>query len=124
MELFREITQDGRDADPLKAFLVYIISAAPKLDRQELMEAIKQSFPSQGPALMSTIAEQYFLEGRQEGRQEGIEKGEYIGVIRTCQSILKELESSEADLRSKSIEELRTMADDLRGLLRTRFEAK
>ncbi len=73
---------------------------------------------------MSTIAEQYFLEGRQEGIEKGLEKGEYIGVIRTCQSILKELESSEADLRSKSIEELRTMADDLRGLLRSRFEAK
>ncbi|MCY2983758.1 MAG: Rpn family recombination-promoting nuclease/putative transposase [Planctomycetota bacterium] len=124
VDSFREITHDGRDADPLKAFLVYLISAAPKLDRRELMEAVKQSFPNQGPALMSTIAEQYFLEGRQEGRQEGIEegvqKGELIGVIRTCQSILKQMELSETELRSKPLEELTAMAKELTGLLRSR----
>ena len=117
----RDITHDGRDVVPLRAFLVYIISAAPKPDRQELMEAIKNSFPSQEPALMSTIAEQYFLEGRQEGIEKGIEKGELIGVIRTCQSSLKVTELVEEELRSISIDALQTMADDLTAKLRTRF---
>lgn len=117
VDLFKEITQDGRDADPLKAFLAYIISASPKLDRQELSHIIQQSFPTQGPAIMSTIAEQYFL----EGRDQGIEKGEFIGTIRTCQSILNESDFSEEALRSKSIDELRKIAHDLQNTLRDRF---
>jgi len=118
------VTNDGRDADPLKAFLVYFISAAPKLDRKELIDAIKISFPRQGPALMSTIAEQYFLEGIEQGIEKGIEQGELIGVIQTCQSILKQLEMSEDELRLKPIVELQALAQDLKERLRTRFEVK
>ena len=70
---------------------------------------------------MSTIAEQYFLEGRQEGIEKGIEKGELIGVIRTCQSSLKVTELVEEELRSMSIDALQIMADDLTAKLRTRF---
>jgi len=129
VELFREITHDGRDAAPLKAFLVYIISAAPKLDQRELTEAIKNSFPSLGPALMSTIAEQYFLQGKEKGKEEGmekgmeegIEKGELLGAIRTIRSILKITELGEKELRSMSIAALQTMADELTSRLQTRL---
>jgi len=113
VELFREITHDGRDAASLRAFLVYIISAAPKLDQRELTEAIKNSFPSLGPALMSTIAEQYFLQG--------IEKGELLGAIRTIRSILKITELGEEELRSMSIAALQTMANELTSRLQTRL---
>jgi len=125
VELFREITHDGRDAAPLRAFLVYIISAAPKLDQRELTEAIKNSFPSLGPALMSTIAEQYFLQGKEkgkeEGMEEGIEKGELLGAIRTIRSILKITELGEEELRSMSIAALQTMANELTSRLQTRL---
>ncbi len=59
-------------------------------------------------------------EGMEKGREEGVEKGTLIGSIRTCQSILKMLESSREALLEKSISELQSMASELQSALRSR----
>jgi predicted transposase/invertase (TIGR01784 family) len=53
------------------------------------------------------------LEGRQEGIQEGQIKGEKIGIIHLCESLLNRPETATAQLAALSIEALARLADDL-----------
>ncbi|MDZ4847828.1 MAG: Rpn family recombination-promoting nuclease/putative transposase [Pirellulaceae bacterium] len=65
--------------------------------------------------------EQGIEQGIQQGREEGMEKGALIGTIRTCQAILGLAEANIDDLRSKSPEELESMAIQLQSALRGRL---
>ncbi len=70
-------------------------------------------------------------EGREEGREEGLEQGREVGreegvlmgTIRTCQSVLGMVASSEAELQQKSLAELSKLAQELQSSLRTRFRS-
>lgn len=55
------------------------------------------------------------------GVEEGIEKGYYIGTIRTCQTILGAPVTNETELRAKSIDDLIKVANELQALIRNRF---
>ena len=55
------------------------------------------------------------------GVTEGMEKGELIGTIRTCQSLLNAPSDSEEKLLGKSIEELTSLATKLQAKLRKRL---
>ena len=55
------------------------------------------------------------------GIEKGIEKGQLIGTIRTCQSILGPAGHSDEELLAKSIEELSQIAFELQTTLRKRL---
>lgn len=55
------------------------------------------------------------------GVEEGVEQGELIGIIRTCRSILNRPCDIEENLLTKSIDELSSMATELRTKVRKRF---
>jgi hypothetical protein len=55
------------------------------------------------------------------GIEQGVERGELIGTIRTCQSLLNGIIDSEEKLLAMSINELSSMATELQGQLRQRL---
>jgi len=120
LELLKMIPNDVRELNRLEAVLVYILTAATKLSREDLTVALKKSFPQQGQALMSTIAEQLIEQGIEQGIETGLRKGTLIGTIRTCQSILG-LEQSEAELKEQPLEQLEEIANRLQQLVRERL---
>jgi len=65
--------------------------------------------------------EQGIERGIEKGMGQGIETGALIGTIRTCQSLLSELQYDDHSLRTKSIEELTKIGSELQARLRSRL---
>jgi predicted transposase/invertase (TIGR01784 family) len=124
LELLKSVPNEIRELNRLEAVLVYILTAATKLSKDNLTDALEKTFPSQGTALMSTIAEQLINQGIDlgisQGIEKGIEKGTLIGSILTCQTILGQT-SSEAELRDQPLEQLEILAKQVQEEVRQRL---
>lgn len=124
LELLKSVPNEIRELNRLEAVLVYILTAATKLSKDNLTDALEKTFPSQGTALMSTIAEQLINQGIDlgisQGIEKGIEKGTLIGSILTCQTILGQT-SSEAELRDQPLEQLVILAKQVQEEVRQRL---
>ncbi|MFN7876665.1 MAG: hypothetical protein ACK5PB_15200 [Pirellula sp.] len=60
-------------------------------------------------------------EGTKEGIKEGIEKGTLLGTINTCRSVLGLDSLDENELLSRSVGQLKELAEDYRRQVRNRF---
>ncbi len=124
LELLKLIPNEIRELSRLEPVLVYILTAATKLSKDDLTNALEQTFPQQGTALMSTIAEQLINQGITLGINQGIEtglkKGALIGTIRTYQSILGPVQS-EAELKGQPLEQLEDLAKQVQEQVRQRL---
>lgn len=61
-------------------------------------------------------------EGIKEGIKEGIEKGTLLGTINTCRSLLGLDSLDENEVLSRSVDQLKELAEDYRRQVRSRFE--
>jgi predicted transposase/invertase (TIGR01784 family) len=124
LELLKSVPNEVRELNRLEAVLVYILTAATQLSKNDLTNALEQTFPHQGTALMSTIAEQLINQGINLGISQGIEtglrKGTLIGAILACQSILGQAQS-EAELKAQPLEQLEHLAKQVQEQLRERL---
>lgn len=128
LELLKLIPNEIRELNRLEAVLVYILTAATKLSKDDLTNALEQTFPQQGTALMSTIAEQLINQGItlginqgiSQGIETGLKKGTLIGTIRTYQSILGPVQS-EAELKGQPLEQLEDLAKQVQEQVRQRL---
>ena len=62
--------------------------------------------------------------GVKEGIEEGIEKGTLLGTINTCRSVLGLDSLDENELLSRSVGQLKELAEDYRQQVRNRFGTK
>jgi hypothetical protein len=120
LELLKLIPNEIRELSRLEAVLVYILTAATKLSKDDLTNALEQTFPQQGTALISTIAEQLINQGNSLGVETGLKKGALIGTIRTYQSILGPVQS-EAELKGQPLEQLEDLAKKVQEQVRQRL---
>ena len=81
-----------------------------RLKAQRDLRSMQIDFRAEGVELGLREGRQ---QGRREGRQEGIETGRFLGEIHSYQKLLAEPLSPDQELREKSPEELRRMAEEL-----------
>ncbi len=117
LELVKEISAGRLEVSPLQSILIYILSAAPNIDIRELSQTLEQAFPEEGQALVSTIAEKWLLQGREEGER----RGTLLGAIQAFRSLLGDSGVSPESLNLKTIGELTTIANQLQAMLRNRM---
>jgi hypothetical protein len=107
----------------LDAVVVYITTVSPSIPMETLAMTIQKIFPTQIEP--GSIADQYITkgrqegiqEGRQEGRQEGIQEGLKEGeihLIQTLQEILGLPLTDASKFQDRSLEQLQTIATELR----------
>ena len=75
VQLFAQLTQERRGLECLRAALVYLSNGTDRINRQQLIEVVRNTLNKQEESLMPTIAEEWIQEGRVEGRVEGLEEG-------------------------------------------------
>ncbi len=97
MALLQALVQAQDDLSYLEIVLRYLVAAAPNLEPEELHQALTDTFPERGGALMSTIAEVWIEQGIERGMEQGIERGVEQGIERgvvqaTREAILETLE--------------------------------
>jgi predicted transposase YdaD len=88
---------------------------------ETLTMTVQKIFPTQIEP--GSIADQLLKKGREEGREEGCEEGEIKGeikLIQTLQAILGVPVSDVTALQGQSLEQLRTIAEDLRNKIQRR----
>lgn len=97
----------------LDAIVVYIMATSVALPMETLTMTVQKIFPTQIEP--GSIADQLLKKGREEGREEG-----EIKLIQTLQAILGVPVSDVTALQGQSLEELRTIAEDLRNKIQRR----
>jgi predicted transposase/invertase (TIGR01784 family) len=95
----------------LDAVVVYITTVSPSIPMETLAMTIQKIFPTQIEP--GSIADQYITKGRQEGIQEGLKEGE-IHLIQTLQEILGLPLTDASKFQDRSLEQLQTIATELR----------
>ena len=70
--------QDGMSL--VATFLRYLAMSGARISREELRKAVKKALPKEGERIMSSIAQEWFEEGRQQGMLRGIEQGVQRGI--------------------------------------------
>ena len=105
----------------MQAVLVYLFSAATKVDRTEMSEVIQNYLHDLGTPLPGSIAElwvnQGIEKGIEKGKEQGIEKGVAIGQVQLLQRLVGIPIASRDELATCSIDELSTMLESLQGKL-------
>lgn len=64
--------------------------------------------------------EQRIEQGIKKGREEGIDQGKLVGQIQLLESLCISISTMEADLRSMSIEQLKSRLNELRNIFDAR----
>lgn len=77
-----------------------------------------------GKDLIAIGVKEGVQEGIKEGIKEGIEKGTLLGTINTCRSVLGLDSLDENELLSRSVGQLKELAEDYRRQVRNRFGTK
>ena len=108
----------------MQAVLVYLFSAATKVDRTEMREAIQNYLHDLGTPLPGSIAELWVNEGIEKGKEQGIEHGVAIGQVQLLQRLVGIPISSRDELATCSIDDLSTMLESLQGKLEHQGESQ
>jgi predicted transposase/invertase (TIGR01784 family) len=98
---------------PVPAILRY---ASTRIPLAEIQHIIEQTFKDEDmikSQAMKSAAEVWFEEGEAKGRREGFLRGRLIGQIQLLEQLLKRPISTDIQLDPLSIEELKTLAEDL-----------
>lgn len=77
--------------------------------------------PQAGKDLIAIGVKEGVQEGIKEGIKEGIEKGTLLGTINSCRSVLGLDSLDENELLSRSVGQLKELAEDYRRQVRNRF---
>ena len=80
VQLFAQLTEERRGLECLRAALVYLSNGTDRINRQQLIEVVRNTLNKQEESMMPTIAEEWIQEGRVEGRVEGLEEGLHAGI--------------------------------------------
>ena len=80
MALLHALVQAQDGLAYLEIVLRYLVAAAPNLEPSVFQEALTDTFPEIGGAMMSTIAEAWIEQGVEKGRKQGIEQGRKQGL--------------------------------------------
>lgn len=104
----------------LKAVLIYLFSAATKVDRTEMSEVIQNYLHDLGTPLPGSIAELWV----NQGIEQGIEQGVVIGQVQLLQRLVGIPISSRDELATCSIDDLSTMLESLQGKLEHQGESQ
>ncbi|QDV66580.1 putative transposase [Rosistilla carotiformis] len=113
LRLFRRLLPPATGLASLETILRYLVSGTDRVTRDQLRTAVADALRIEGENLMPTIAEQWLKEGIEKGVQAGVEKGEWIGRIRTLQEVLSRKVDSVELLMSLQVSELQQLAGDL-----------
>jgi predicted transposase YdaD len=116
-------TNDRQRSALLSVFVDWMLQRFSELAKQE----IENMLLGQLPDLRDTQAGKDLIaigvqEGVKEGIKEGIEKGTLLGTINTCRSVLGLDSLDENELLSRSVDQLKELAEDYRRQVRSRFE--
>lgn len=120
LSLFAEIGRQASGLDCLKSVLIYLSSATDQIDRDQLIDVVRQTLQNQGESLMPTIAQQW----KQEGREEGREEGRLAGQIQILQRLLGEHESTLDQLLASPLEQLQNDLQLLQQRLQQRLDRR
>ena len=94
--------------------MLYFVYCQDLIAPEELAKTVtEQTESSQLGELAMSIAEQLLEKGREEGLEKGLEKGEFVGAIRMLQRLQKLPQSPKEELIQLSIEELKTLLEQL-----------
>jgi len=116
-----EFLQHDTALEYLDIFMKYLANTNNRITREDVIKAIKTTFPHGGDDMIRGWAQEFVEEGlqkglqqgRQEGMQKGRQEGELIGRIQLLQQILKQPVSIKTGLLEKSIDELQLLFDTL-----------
>ena len=75
VQLFAQLTEERRGLECLRAALVYLSNGTDRINRQQLIEVVRNTLNKQEESMMPTIAEEWIQEGRVEGLEEGLHAG-------------------------------------------------
>jgi len=106
----------------LQAIGSYIMAVNKNIDSQQYKQTLQSVFPTQFEpgSLADRLLTQGRQEGRQEGRTEGLEKGKLAGRFQTLQELLGDVVMNDQELEALELQELNTLASELRQRLRSR----
>ncbi|MEQ1828511.1 MAG: hypothetical protein ABL921_21290 [Pirellula sp.] len=107
-----------QDEPRLRAVLVYLFSAATKVDRTEMSKVIQNYLHDVGTPLPGSIAELWVNQGIEKGKEQGIEKGMVIGQVQLLQRLLGVSITSREELSIRSAEDLSFLVESLQGEIR------
>ncbi len=113
-------TNDRQRSALLTVFVDWMLQRFSELAKQE----IENMLLGQLPDLRDTQAGKDLIAiGVKEGvkKEEGIEKGTLLGSINTCRSVLGLDSLDENELLSRSVDDLKELAEDYRRQVRNRF---
>ena len=120
------VSSDRQKAKLLDVFIDWMLQRFSERGKEEIEIMLLGQLPDlrdtqAGKDLIAIGIEKGIEKGVEKGIEKGLEKGALLGTIRTCQSLLGLELASEADLCSKSIEELSNVANELQASVRRRF---
>ena len=92
LRLFEQLANVENGLEYLHTVLNYIAAAAPTVSAPALRLVLQEVVDQEGESIMTTLAQQWFEEGKREGkaegRQEGREEGREEGMIKGRQDLL------------------------------------
>ena len=89
-----------------------------QIGSEELSKIVQSVFPTQIEP--GSLADRLLNQGREEGIEQGIEQGLLAGKIQTLQELLCEPISGKDDLKTRTLEELTELSQELQSRLRQR----
>ena len=102
----------------IRAIGVYVMAVNKQIESGELHKIVQSVFPTQIEP--GSLADRPLNQGREEGIEQGIEQGLLAGKIQTLQELLCEPISGKDDLKTRTLEELTELSQELQSRLRQR----
>ena len=80
--VLQELAAQRTGLEYVETVLRYVVRATDRVSEEGLQKALEAVFPETGGAIMPTLAEKWFQQGKQEGIQEGKQEGIQEGIQR------------------------------------------